>query len=48
MALRDLGAVGPGGDPSAHHRLDLWISVMSVGMDHPDVGGDMHAPILPH
>jgi hypothetical protein len=40
MALRELGAVGQGGEPLEQHRLDLWIPVISVELDHPGVGGD--------
>jgi hypothetical protein len=44
MALREVGAVGLGGEPSAGHRLDLWIPVISVELDHPVVGGDTGEP----
>ena len=41
MALRDLCADGLGEEPRARHRVVLWISVMSVKLDHPDVDGDI-------
>src|SRR5688500_3143521 len=37
---RHLRADGLGGEPSATHRLDLWLSVISVELDHLVVGGD--------
>ncbi|MGQ0508543.1 MAG: hypothetical protein ACT4TC_24865 [Myxococcaceae bacterium] len=40
MALRDLCAVGSGGEPSVGHRVGLWISVIPVEVDHLDAGGD--------
>lgn len=43
MALRVLGADGLGEEPSKRHRVDLWISVMSVELDHLVVGGDSGA-----
>jgi hypothetical protein len=41
-ALRGSCAVGSGEEPPANHRVVLWSSVISVEVDPPDVGGDIH------